>query len=70
MDFVFFIVNEDGYVYEQHNSFESAQVALEQFPNDTIVVAVVGSPIADRYSLMDIRTDNAKDRDRGKDSFP
>jgi hypothetical protein len=52
MDFVFFIVNEDGYVYEQHNSFESAQVSLEQFPNDTVVVAVVGSPIADKYSLM------------------
>jgi hypothetical protein len=52
MELVFFLLNEDGFVYEQHNSFENAQIALEQFPNDTIVVAVVGSLIANRYSLM------------------
>ena len=52
MDLLFFVVNEEGFVYEQHLHFAGALPALEQFPNDTIVVAVEGSPAANKYKQM------------------
>ena len=43
---VLFMVNEEGVTYAEPETYEEALAWLDQYPNDTIVVATVGSPSA------------------------
>lgn len=42
--FSFYNVNEVGTVYDKYDSFDSALAVLKEFPNDTIVTVIAGSP--------------------------
>lgn len=50
MEYVFYSVNEDGEPYDRHETLTPAVVMLRQFPNDTVVITVVGSPTDEKYA--------------------
>jgi hypothetical protein len=55
---LFYLINEDGVVYARCATLLSATAWLEQFPNDTIAIAIAGSPTAEwmRWASMRVMT--------------
>jgi hypothetical protein len=52
-DIVLYSVNEEGQSYGRSFTLTEALVNLDRFPNDTIVIAVIGSPTDRRFAEAD-----------------
>lgn len=50
MDPIFYNVNEDGFAYDRHYSWDAAYAVLVEYPNDSVVVVNAGSSMDDTYS--------------------
>ena len=51
MDPIFYNVNEDGFAYDRHYSWDAAHAVLVEYPNDSVVVVNAGSPMDERYAV-------------------
>lgn len=50
MDYIYYNVNEDGEVYDCTGLWTIARQSLDQYPNDTVVMVVSGSPADKEYA--------------------